>query len=75
MSSDFRDGVNYYIIINTFYIKINNLKYKSILQLAAVQMGPTVIHLAFFKERLINEEKVDFQFKGLATAKVRLIKI
>jgi hypothetical protein len=38
--------------------------------LAAVQMGPTVIHLAFFKQRLIKEEKVDFQFKGLATAKV-----
>lgn len=35
-------------------------------------MGPTVIHLAFFKERLIKEEKVDFQFKGLATAKVHV---
>lgn len=33
-------------------------------------MGPTLIHLAFFKERLIKEERVDFQFKGLATAKV-----
>lgn len=36
-------------------------------------MGPTLIHLAFFKERLIKEERVDFQFKGLATAKVTII--
>ena len=41
-------------------------------QLAAVQLGPTIIHLAFFKQHLIKEEKVDMQFKGLATAKVKL---
>jgi hypothetical protein len=27
--------------------------------------------LAFFKQHLIKEEKVDIQFKGLATAKVK----
>jgi hypothetical protein len=43
--------------------------------LAAVQLGPTIIHLAFFKEHLIKEEKVDFQFKGLATAKVNNIHV
>jgi intraflagellar transport protein 140 len=29
--------------------------------------------LAFFKEHLIKEEKVDFQFKGLATAKNHIV--
>lgn len=44
--------------------------------MAAVQLGPTIIHLAFFKQHLIKEEKVDIQFKGLATAKVtNLLKI
>ncbi len=39
-------------------------------KLAAVQLGPTIEDLAFFKQHLIKVEKVDFQFKGLATAKV-----
>lgn len=41
--------------------------------LAAVQLGPTIIHLAFFKQHLIKEEKVDIQFKGLATAKNHIV--
>jgi intraflagellar transport protein 140 len=41
--------------------------------LAAVQLGPTIIHLAFFKQHLIKEEKIDMQFKGLATAKNHIV--
>ncbi len=41
--------------------------------LAAVQLGPTIIHLAFFKQHLIKEEKIDIQFKGLATAKNHIV--
>ena len=41
--------------------------------LAAVQLGPTIIHLAFFKQHLIKEEKVDIQFKGLATDKNHIV--
>jgi hypothetical protein len=38
--------------------------------LAVVQLGPTVMHLAFFNQNIVKEEQVEMQFKGLATAKV-----
>ncbi|CAF0790150.1 unnamed protein product [Brachionus calyciflorus] len=41
--------------------------------LAAVQLGPNILHLAFFKQHLIKEEKIDFQFKGIATAKNHIV--
>lgn len=41
--------------------------------LAAVQLGPTIIHLAFLKQSLVKEEKVDIQFKGLSTAKNHIV--
>jgi hypothetical protein len=40
--------------------------------MAAVQLGPKIIHLAFFNLNLVKEEKIDMQFKGLATSKVSL---
>jgi hypothetical protein len=39
-------------------------------KLAVVQLGPTIMHLAFFNQNIVKEEQVDIQFKGLATAKV-----
>ncbi len=40
--------------------------------MAAVQLGPKIVHLAFFNLNLVKEEKIDIQFKGLATSKVCL---
>jgi hypothetical protein len=39
-------------------------------ELAVVQQGPTIMHLAFFNQNIVKEEQVDIQFEGLATAKV-----
>lgn len=40
------------------------------LQLAVVQLSPTVVHVAFFRYSIVKEEELDMPFKNLCVSKV-----